>query len=119
MRRVPPSVIVREELDRLLAEGADQETNIVSALVDTVTRLVVQQLLEAEQADYLGGRGRYERRASDQVGSRNGYESGRLRTAEGAIGVRVPPGARFGRALPLGADELPRGQLRGPRSFGD
>jgi hypothetical protein len=35
MRRVPPSVIVREELDRLLAEGADQETNIVSALVDT------------------------------------------------------------------------------------
>src|SRR6266508_3308655 len=72
MRRVPPSVIVREELDRLLAEGADQRTNIVSALVDKVTRLVVQQLLEAEQADYLGGRGRYERRASDQVGSRNG-----------------------------------------------
>jgi hypothetical protein len=35
MRRVPPSVIVREELDRLLAEGADQETNIVLALVDT------------------------------------------------------------------------------------
>jgi hypothetical protein len=26
-------------------------------LVKTVTRLVVQQLLEAEQADYLGGRG--------------------------------------------------------------
>jgi transposase-like protein len=90
MRRVPPSVIVREELDHLLAEGADQRTNIVSALVDKVTRLVVQQLLEAEQADYLGGRGRYERRASEQVGSRNGYESGRLRTAEGAIGVRVP-----------------------------
>ncbi len=89
MRRVPPSVIVREELDRLLTEGADQGTNIVSALVDTVTRLVVQDLLEAEQVDYLGDRGRYQRRASDQVGSRNGYEPGQLRTAEGAIGVRV------------------------------
>jgi transposase-like protein len=90
MRRVPPSVIVREELDRLLVEGADRGTNLVSALVDTVTRLVVQRLLEAEQSDYLGGRGRYQRRASDQVGSRNGYEAGQLRTAEGAIGVRVP-----------------------------
>jgi hypothetical protein len=30
VRRVRPSVIVREELDRLLAEGADQETNTTS-----------------------------------------------------------------------------------------
>jgi putative transposase len=90
MRRVPPSVHVREELDRLLAGGVDEGTNIVSALVDTVTRLVVQQLLEGEQTDYLGGRGRYERRAADQRGSRNGYEPSRLRTAEGAIDVRIP-----------------------------
>jgi transposase-like protein len=46
----------------------------VSALVETVTRLVVQELLEAEQADFLGGRGRYGRRGQGQVGSRNGYE---------------------------------------------
>ena len=39
-----------------------------------MTRLVVQELLEGEQADYLGGRGRYERRGEGQVGSRNGYE---------------------------------------------
>jgi transposase-like protein len=55
-----------------------------------VTRLVVQQLLEAEQADYLGGRGRYERRGDGQVGSRNGYEPGRIRTAEGGVEVAVP-----------------------------
>jgi putative transposase len=90
MRRVPPSVLVREDLNRLLVRGVDEETNIVSALVDTVTRLVVQELLEGEQADYLGGRGRYERRGADQRGSRNGYEQGRIRTAEGAIDVRVP-----------------------------
>jgi putative transposase len=90
MRRVPPSVHVREDLDRLLHGGVDEGTNIVSALVGTVTKLVVQQLLEAEQADYLGGRGRYERRGPDQRGSRNGYEPGRLRTAEGAIGLEIP-----------------------------
>jgi transposase-like protein len=59
-------------------------------LVETVTRLVVQELLEGEQADYLGGRGRYERRMEGQVGSRNGYEPGRVRTAEGAFEVAVP-----------------------------
>jgi len=83
-------VLVREELDQLLHGGADPGTNIISALVNTVSRLVLQQLLEAEQADYLGGRGRYERRGSGQRGSRNGYEPGRIRSAEGAIDVRVP-----------------------------
>jgi len=85
-------MFVREDLDRLLRGGVAEGTNIVSALVDTVTRLVVQELLEAEQADYLGGRGhgRYERRGTDQRGSRNGYEPGRIRSAEGAIKVRVP-----------------------------
>jgi putative transposase len=90
MRRVAPSVVAREELRQLLGGGVDREANIVSALVETVTRLVVQELLEAEQGDFLGGRGRYERRGPDQVGSRNGYERGRLRTAEGFVDVAVP-----------------------------
>jgi transposase-like protein len=83
-------VIARERLHELLAGGVDRQANIVSALVETVTRLVVQELLEGEQADYLGGRGRYERRGDGQLGSRNGYERGRLRTAEGGIDVAVP-----------------------------
>jgi len=90
MRRVAPSVLAREDLHRLLAGGVDRETNIVSALVETVTRLVVEELLEGEQADFLGGRGRYERRDAGQLGSRNGYERGRLRTAEGFVDVAVP-----------------------------
>jgi predicted helicase len=45
MRRVAPSVIAREQLQDLLAGGADREMNIVSALVDTVTRLVVDTFL--------------------------------------------------------------------------
>ena len=90
MRRVAPSVVAREQLQDLLAGGVDRETNIVSALVETVARLVVQELLEGEQGDFLGGRGRYERRGDGQVGSRNGYERGRLRTAEGFVDVAVP-----------------------------
>ena len=91
MRRVFPSMIAREELQRLLAGGADRESNVVSAPVEVVTRVVVEEeLLEAEQADYLGGRGRYVRRAEEQIGSRNGYGRGRIRTAEGPIEVAVP-----------------------------
>jgi hypothetical protein len=47
-----------QQLQELLAGGADRGSNIVSALVETVTRVVVQELLDGEQADYLGGRGR-------------------------------------------------------------
>ncbi|MFQ5968725.1 MAG: transposase [Acidimicrobiia bacterium] len=92
MRRVSPSVQVREELDRLLAGGTDAEGNLISELVETVTALVVQELVEAEQTDYLGGRGRYQRRDPEagQRGSRNGYLEGSIRTAEGSIPVRVP-----------------------------
>ena len=90
MGRVAPSMIAREQLQELLTGGMGRGSNIVSALVETVTRLVVQELLEGEQAEFLGGRGRYERRGEGQSGSRNGYEPGRVRTAEGAIEVAVP-----------------------------
>ena len=75
MRRVSPSVIAREELGRLLSGGADREANIVSAFVEAVTRMVVQEIIEGEQGDYLGGRGRYQRRGDGQVGWRNGYSA--------------------------------------------
>jgi putative transposase len=50
----------------------------------------VQELVEAEQADFLGGRGRYERRGEAPPGLRNGYEPRRVRTAEGPIEIAVP-----------------------------
>lgn len=92
MRRVPPSVSIREELDGLLADGAGPGENLISQLVQTVSRLVIQELVEAEQTDRLGGRGRYERRDADagHAGSRNGYVAGSVSTAEGKIPVRVP-----------------------------
>jgi hypothetical protein len=90
MGRVAPSVIARQQLQELLAGGADRGSNIISALVETVTRLVVQELLEGEQADYLGGRGRYERRGEGQVGSRNGLCAGSDAYRGGPCCIRRP-----------------------------
>jgi hypothetical protein len=73
-------------LDRLLAEGVSEGDNIVLRAGGCCCRWVIQQLLEAEQTDFLGGRGRYERRDQDdgRRGWRNGYLDSSIRTAEGA-----------------------------------
>ncbi len=90
MRRLPPSALVREEIDRLLSGGVERGGNIVSELASLGLRYLAQQGLEQEQHDHLG-RGRYERRAGgEEPGWRNGYEDARIRTAEGAVAVRVP-----------------------------
>jgi putative transposase len=83
-------VIARERLQELLAGAADRDTNLISELVAAVSELVVQELVEGEQADFLGGRGHYQRRGEGQRGFRNGYEPRRIRTAEGPLGVQVP-----------------------------
>src|SRR3972149_1975678 len=70
MRRVPPSMLIREDLDRLLADGAGPGENLISDLVQTVTRL----------GDPDAG----------QRGWRNGYVESSIRTAEGKIPIRVP-----------------------------
>jgi transposase-like protein len=93
-------VIARERLHELLDGARDRDTNIVSDLVAAVSGLVVQELVEGEQADFLGGRGHYQRREEGQHGSRNGYEPRRIRTAEGPLTVQLPQvrgaGARSG-----------------------
>jgi hypothetical protein len=101
MRWAALSVVAGEQLQGLLTGGAARESNIVSALVETVTRLVVRELLEGEQLDFLGGRGRYDRRDAEQAGSRNGYARGRLRTAEGFVDVAVPQVRGAGRPDPV------------------
>jgi putative transposase len=79
------------------------ETNIVSALVASVTRLVVQEMLEGEQQDFLGGRGRYDRRGDGQTAARNGYERGRLGPPRGSLMWRcrrfAAPPSRFRSSL--------------------
>lgn len=91
MRKVAPSQMVREQIEQTLSGGVDTETNLLSALAQLGLSYLVQQSLEQEQEDFLG-RSRYERRSGDEAvgGYRNGYEEATLRTAEGAVGVRIP-----------------------------
>jgi putative transposase len=91
VRRVPPSTVIREEIDRLLSHGASREANLLSELAELGLRYLVQQGVEQEQQDFLG-RAHYERRGDGEAqrGYRNGYEDARLKTAEGAVPVKVP-----------------------------
>ena len=94
MRKVPPSEVLREEINRSLTGGVEDGTDLLSHLAHLGLGYFVQQALEQEQEDFLG-RGRYERRRDEDIGDRparyrNGYEQGSLRTAEGEVSVRVP-----------------------------
>jgi putative transposase len=99
MRKVPPSEVLREEINRsLVVDGVEEGTELLSHLAHLGLGYLVQQALEQEQEDFLG-RGRYQRRvAREDEGDaedrparyRNGYERGSLRTAEGEVRVKVP-----------------------------
>jgi transposase-like protein len=60
-----------------------------SSLVRQAARLIVEEALEGEAADALGGRGYYEHGA-DRRGYRNGNRLGKVKTAEGEIEFAVP-----------------------------
>jgi putative transposase len=90
VRRVPPSTVIHEEIDRLLSRGTSEESHLLSELAELGLRYLVQQGFEQEQEDFLGRR-HYERRAAGtSPGLRNGYENARLKTAEGAVDVKLP-----------------------------
>lgn len=93
MRKVPPSDVLREEINRSLAGGVEDGTDLLSHLAHLGLGYLVQQALEQEQEDFLG-RAHYERHRGESTGDRpvhrNGYEEARLKTAEGEVKVRVP-----------------------------
>jgi putative transposase len=62
--------------------------NLLSLLVRLSTERLLQEALEQDQAVALG-RGRYEARG-ENMGYRNGYENGTLKTGEGILRGKVP-----------------------------
>src|SRR5271157_4781598 len=52
-------------------------------------RLIVEEALEGEVFDALG-RERYERGEGEKAGYRNGYRTGKVKTAEGAVDYSAP-----------------------------
>ncbi len=91
MNRIPPSQKIRKKTEELLNQGLDGDADITSFIVRLGVERLVQELLEQEVTDYLE-REHYQRRRPEQEhrGYRNGYEPGRMRTAEGEIVVQVP-----------------------------
>lgn len=88
MERVAPSGLLRQELEKLLHPTPRlSEGDPAGELIRLAARVVLQDALEAEQADFIG-RERYER--GERKGHRNGYEAGHLDTAEGRLEVKVP-----------------------------
>jgi putative transposase len=86
---IPPSEEARQQLRAFLREGLSSSEQPSSELLRLAAQVVVQEILEQEVTDFLG-RERYARRAEGDGGYRNGYEPGRIRSAEGEIDVRVP-----------------------------
>jgi transposase-like protein len=89
MKRIAPSERIEQALEQLLSGGLETEEQPVSHLIRLAATKIVQEAVEKEVSAYLE-RERYERRDEGQEGLRNGYEPGRIRSAEGEIVVQVP-----------------------------
>jgi len=89
MKRIAPSEQIEQDLQEFLQGGMYGSQQPVSELVKLGAQLIVQKALEQEVGDQLE-RDRYKRRQEGQQGLRNGYEPGRIRSAEGEIALQVP-----------------------------
>ncbi len=78
----------REEL-RALMNGDLGTADGRSDLVRLALRLIVEEALKGEVSDALG-RERYERGEGEKAGYRNGYRTGKVKTAEGAVEYSAP-----------------------------
>ena len=81
MQRSSAPKRMREEF-RALMNGDLGTADGRSDLVRLALRLIVEEALEGEVSDALG-RERYERSEGDKAGYRNGYRTGKVKTAEG------------------------------------
>jgi transposase-like protein len=88
MERIPASERTRERLKALM-EGKAEAAESNSDVVRLAARLIIEEALEGEAEDALG-RGYYARGATPGTGYRNGYRTGRLKSAEGLIDYSAP-----------------------------
>src|ERR1700745_3247426 len=88
MERIPASERTREKLRALMA-GRSEVEDERSELVRLAARLIIEEALEGETRDAVGGY--YSPRGPRPgAGYRNGYRRGRVPSAEGAIGYSAP-----------------------------
>jgi transposase-like protein len=110
MERIPASERTREKLKALM-EGRAEGTDGRSELVRLAARLIIEEGLEAEAAEAIG-RGYYEHGAAPGRGYRNGYRTGRLKSAEGPIAFSTPQVADRAEPFRSRLREILRGRTR-------
>ena len=88
MERIQASERTRERLKAFM-DGKSETSGTSSDLVRLAARLIVEEALESEAGDALG-REYYARGGAPGAGYRNGYRTGRLKTAEGAVEYSAP-----------------------------
>jgi transposase-like protein len=90
--KILPSERISNELSELLTNGKDSQEDLLGLILKKSLQKTVQELLEEEIEKKLG-RGYYERKeepgCTDQI-YRNGYETRKLKTAEGKVDIDVP-----------------------------
>src|SRR5213594_4589141 len=92
MKRVPPSVRLKEEIEGLLgateATATTEEPPMVG-FVGRLARYMLQVAIEAEATAFLG-REHYRRGERQRVGWRNGYEPKQVQSEAGPLELAVP-----------------------------
>lgn len=92
MKRIPPSVRMKEEVERLLGGESVQVAPAeapMQGFVRALARYILQVSIEEEATTFLG-RGHYRRGERVRLGWRNGYEAKRLQTEAGLLELAVP-----------------------------
>ena len=92
MKRVPPSMRMKEEVEALLRGEGEAEVTVavpMDGFVRGTARYMLQVAIEAEATAFLG-RGHYRRGDRTRAGWRNGYEPKGVQTEAGLLQLAVP-----------------------------
>jgi transposase-like protein len=108
MERIPASERTREKLKAVMA-GRGEGAGGSSELVRLAARLIIEEALEGEARDAVG-REYYARGAAPGAGYRNGWRTGRLKSAEGTIEYSAPQIADRAEPFRSAVREIVRGR---------
>ncbi len=89
MKRVAPSVRMKEEVDGVLRGTMVGPGDPMKGFIRSLARYILQVHIEEEATEFLG-RGRYQRGQRLRTGLRNGYEGTGIQTEAGLIDLQVP-----------------------------
>jgi len=88
MKRIPPSSKLRQEVEEVFI-GWETEGHPLDSFIKLGARYMLQVAVEQEVEDYLG-RAHYHRGSRRKNGWRNGYEPGKVKTADGILEIDLP-----------------------------